>query len=365
MADERLVDIGLSLGSGDIHLSDLIFVFDVSDTTDAGDGTSKKVTWGNLIGTNIQFNGAAGMASAGSNDLTLNSASGDIVGVGDYVTDSNAVFADASHNPKTIASWTSGTAHGYLNLVEPTNAAWFAVQGTSGGANVSLVDLGGGANDKWANFSCDAGILKVQSFNDAGTSNVDNIQIWDIGTGNVGFGAAPGTAKVRVSGGRLQIDNDETITFLNSTSGTGGTIICNTSNDMLYTVDGTTAFTLDQTNTEVEFGVGVQFGTNTYTISANAATIDLGDTNHAELDLAAATGNVTVTLTPPNGQAGGAVLVKQDTTARDITWAGGTFKWPETEPTWSGDTASYYRLVSWEWCPNNNFYVMNATSEFA
>jgi len=331
MADERLVDIGLSLGSGDIHLSDLIFVFDVSDTTDAGDGTSKKVTWGNLIGTNIQFNGAAGMASAGANDLTLNSASGDIVGVGDYVTDNNAVFADASHNPKTIASWTSGTAHGYLGVVEPTNDAYLHVQG-AGGAYLAIVDTGGAANDKWAMWCTNGGRVDLHSYNDVGTSRASNIISCDMGTGNVGIGGTnTGTARLHVQGGRLQIDNNETVTFLNSTSGTGGTVICNASNDMLYTVDGTTMFTLDQTNTEFEFNQNAHFGTNTKTLSSNAVTIDFGESNIFELSLAAATGATTITLTEPAGSLMGSIRVlNHATTGQSNTWAttgSATIRW--------------------------------------
>ena len=65
-------------------------------------------------------------------------------------------------------------------------------------------------------------------------------------------------------------------------------------------------------------------------ISANAATLTYTEGNAFELTLAAATGNVTVTLSggPPSGTYGVMeVKILQDGTARTITWAGGTFVW--------------------------------------
>lgn len=65
-------------------------------------------------------------------------------------------------------------------------------------------------------------------------------------------------------------------------------------------------------------------------IAANAATLTWANGPAYELDLDAATGNVTVTLSggPASGDYGVmTVKVTQDSTDRTITWAGGTFVW--------------------------------------
>lgn len=70
---------------------------------------------------------------------------------------------------------------------------------------------------------------------------------------------------------------------------------------------------------------------NDVAIVANAATLNAAISNSFDLDLAAATGNVTVTISGPGNPAGSyasiVARVQQDTVARTITWAGGTFRW--------------------------------------
>ena len=66
-------------------------------------------------------------------------------------------------------------------------------------------------------------------------------------------------------------------------------------------------------------------------VSANAVTITYSTAQSYEVDLLAATGNVTITISggPPSSRYGEMIVkVKQDTVARTITWAGGIFEWP-------------------------------------
>ena len=86
----------------------------------------------------------------------------------------------------------------------------------------------------------------------------------------------------------------------------------------------TTTVTENQTlvNYSVEHGIG--------TINANAHTFEYDIAQSWEIDLEPATANVTLTLSggPPDGKYGEMnIRVKQDATARTITWAGGTFLW--------------------------------------
>ena len=73
------------------------------------------------------------------------------------------------------------------------------------------------------------------------------------------------------------------------------------------------------------------------------------------MDLEAATGTVTITLSnpPDSGTYGECILkVQQDTTAaRAITWAGGTFKWPGgAAPTMStaADAIDIFTFKTWD-----------------
>ncbi len=75
-------------------------------------------------------------------------------------------------------------------------------------------------------------------------------------------------------------------------------------------------------NYSVEHGIG--------TIAANAYTFEYEVAQSWEIDLEPATGNVTLTLSggPPDSKYGEMnIRVRQDATARTITWAGGTFLW--------------------------------------
>jgi hypothetical protein len=79
------------------------------------------------------------------------------------------------------------------------------------------------------------------------------------------------------------------------------------------------------------FDNGQGWNSTTEAIAGNAATLSYEEGNAFQVDLAAATGNVTITLggqEPANGDYGiMEVKVQQDSVARTITWAGGTFVW--------------------------------------
>lgn len=70
---------------------------------------------------------------------------------------------------------------------------------------------------------------------------------------------------------------------------------------------------------------------NSLVVTANAVAINLTTGNSFVVDLEAATGTVTITLSnpPASGRFGECIIrIQQDTTAsRTITWAGGTFRW--------------------------------------
>ena len=93
---------------------------------------------------------------------------------------------------------------------------------------------------------------------------------------------------------------------------------------------------------------------NSLTVSANAVAVSLATGNAFEIDLEAATGTVTITLSnpPASGTLGECLLkIQQDTTAaRAITWAGGTFVWPAgTAPTMTttADGIDLYSFKTW------------------
>jgi len=93
---------------------------------------------------------------------------------------------------------------------------------------------------------------------------------------------------------------------------------------------------------------------STEVISGNAATLTMGEGNAFEVDLDAATANVTITLsggpTTSNYYAA-SVKVIQDSTNRTITWAGGTFRWLDgaahVQAT-GNDAVSIYSFETWD-----------------
>ncbi len=88
-----------------------------------------------------------------------------------------------------IAGSTSDITGNLLHLKDDTGNASIIVEGTTG-AYVNLVDLGGAADDKWLQVMTSAGITKMSSLNDDGTTLKDNILTIDHGNGFVGIKTA-------------------------------------------------------------------------------------------------------------------------------------------------------------------------------
>jgi hypothetical protein len=82
--------------------------------------------------------------------------------------------------------------------------------------------------------------------------------------------------------------------------------------------------------------------------TGNTPAIDLRVTNHWSVLASTATGNVTVTLTPPLGPTAGSIIVQQGATPRDITWNSTVpIVWLGCQPTWNDPAeAQRVRIVS-------------------
>jgi hypothetical protein len=130
------------------------------------------------------------------------------------------IFTDT---PGTIASWSGGGTNNILNVKDGSNIAFLAAQGHAG-AYLSLVDSGGGANDKWISAICDGGILEWRSHNDNASTRVANVLVMDMGTGYTGVLTAVPSNPFDVTGG---IEQDSRVFRFTEDTGTissgGGT----------------------------------------------------------------------------------------------------------------------------------------------
>ena len=169
-------------------------------------------------------------------------------------------------------------------------------------------------------------------------------------TGNLAVGGLhSGTSKLWVKGGRFQVDNDEQIMALNTTNGTGFSIICDTANDMV----------IDAAGGIIQSLRAVMFDNTTYTPTGTTQTVDLDEGNNLILDLTSTTGNPTITLNigdlKASSNASGRIRMKNHgTTSRTPSWAvtGGTSPTVTrvTEPTWASDwSAGDEIMVIWDW----------------
>lgn len=162
------------------------------------------------------------------------------------------------------------------------------------------------------------------------------------GTGSVTMGT-PGTLTAATSNGVTATSHTHAIT----TTGSGNIMASNGA-----TLTG--ALNCADQNVDRAKLDDYSIASGSATISANAATLTYSTAQAWELDLEAATGNVTVTLSggPPASTYGEMIVkVQQDTTAaRTITWAGGTFEWPGgTAPTMTAtaDAIDIYHFSTW------------------
>jgi len=106
----------------------------------------------------------------------------------------------------------------------------------------------------------------------------------------------------------------------------------------------------------------VYFGSaeTTTTPTGTEVSLNLGTKNHQTLDLSSASGDLTLSITPPSGPCAGTIIVVQGATARGLTISltSGTLKWLGVPPIWSDDVLKY-RLIPWRW--NGTFLLLLAT----
>ena len=272
------------------------------------------------------------------------------------------------------------------NFGAPSQVRMRRAQGTQGsptgvgaGQNLGLFGGGGlnssGAYSGWAGYvafvagetftsSAHGGYCAVYTTPLGTTSEVMAVRIGH--TGNVGIGvfAAEPTAKLDIDGDTIRLRTDKTPAS-SSAAGNKGEICW----DANYLYICTATNTWKRYPSFAFTGVwlaekGIHWSTElTATPTGTTAAFSLVDANHQTLSLTSATGTVTATLTVPTANcAAGTILVRQHaTTARGITWAvsAGSIKWLGTQPTWSSDALSSYRVVSWRW--NGSFLFLAAS----
>ncbi len=140
---------------------------------------------------------------AATDEVVINDGQGDINFRVEGDTEENLLFTDAANDsigigtnaPDTISS---GSATGIiLNIKDDTNAAELALQGTTGGAKVNMIDLAGAASQKWMQYFFDGDFCKYRSLSDDGSSVVaNNIFIMQASNGYTAIGAFPSSAKL-------------------------------------------------------------------------------------------------------------------------------------------------------------------------
>ncbi len=71
-------------------------------------------------------------------------------------------------------------------------------------AAFTLIDIGGAADDKVIAVAVDNGITRWLSANDDLTTNVDNIFVMDLGSGNIGFGTNSPSTRLAIDAGAME-----------------------------------------------------------------------------------------------------------------------------------------------------------------
>lgn len=101
-----------------------------------------------------------------------------------------------------------------------------------------------------------------------------------------------------------------------------------------------------------------------YIPTSGTQIVELKNGPYQVLSLESTSGNITAFINIPDANETGTILVRQHgSTARNITWTptSGTVKWLGTQPTWSSDPVSGYRIVSWRWHTSGNILFMAST----
>lgn len=155
-----------------------------------------------------------------------------------------------------------------------------------------------------------------------------------------------------------------------TTTASGDLLVILDKSDTTDDPDGTTKYVKVQTLYDgaghFNAASGAAFTTSLLTVDGtNDVDVDLNNGNHWEVDLAAATGSpvdMDIVVPSNSGLSAGTFYLKQDDTARDISWNPdtGTVHWPETEPSWSGGDfpSGEYMIVNWLYYANANRLVL-------
>lgn len=249
----------------------------------------------------------------------------------------------------------------------------------------SATDIEGDANLSWSGTvlelqSVGGNILKLKDNNTSGggaavsmifTDSADTTQA-TIGTlpivNTLSLSATGSILLAAGAGNGIQFDSDTSFTLTG-----GGTFSINDSTDtdsIAIDHDGTDVNVVCTNTTEINWDTDFNMADNkvitpelddysitsaALTVSANAVTVTYGTAQAPVVDLEAATGAVTITVSggPPSGTYGEMIIrVQQDSTAdRTLTWAGGTFVWPGgtvVAPKTGSDAITIYYLSTWD-----------------
>lgn len=112
-------------------------------------------------------------------------------------------------NPLALAS---GTLTGRIAHISSADVTGLVLTGTF--PEVLLYDSNGTANSRIFQMMQDGGLAKIRVINDAISAlTLDNVQVWNLSTGNVGIGTSAPTAKLHVAGdgrvtGNLTVDGN-------------------------------------------------------------------------------------------------------------------------------------------------------------
>lgn len=267
-------------------------------------------------------------------------------------TTPNTMSANLDLNSNKIVNVTDGTNNQDAVTLAQLNAA-SVVASTAAATAVTVADAGG----YYVSTTVEAALQEVFT-KLADTANGEGASL--IGVEDSAANWAATDVEAVLAEMQTEIDAITAITAVvdDTTPQLGGDLDLN-SNDILCA---------DQ---EIKRPVLTDYGikSNSLTVSANAVAVNMTTGNAFEIDLEAATGTVTITLSnpPASGTYGEAILkVQQDSTAdRTITWAGGSFVWAGgSAPTMStgSDAIDIYTFKTWD---GGTTYYASAAQDFS
>jgi hypothetical protein len=194
------------------------------------------------------------------------------------ITSSQHVGIQTS-SPATHASAT--LTGSILHVVEVSGEGRLSVSGSTG-ANLNIIDTGGGADDKWFQIDVDAGVVIFRQIDDDAAASSYQFFICDLGTGevyfpnNVGFGdetdpdtAVHVTETSNSAAASIKLESD-TATFVIQVAGSN---VAGRGNDFeIWKVGTGIALAIDWTNRYI----GLRQSNPNHPLDINFATNDLG-----------------------------------------------------------------------------------------